>query len=393
MKRNRRAGVEDRWTKTIRDEHGNARTVPSATHGQGKRWRARYVDDEGREHAKVFATKADANAWLQTEMAALVTGNYVDPVSGKITFASFYAEWSTRQVWVATTRRAMDLAAGSVTFGSVPFADLRPSHVEAWVKAMQDKPLAPGTIKTRLQNVRGAIRAAVRDRVLAHDVTAAVRLPRQRSAAKAMTIPSPADVGALLAEADPPFVAFVALCAIAGLRLGEAAALRVGDIDFLRREIHVCRQVQRADRRHEVEIRPPKYGSERTVYAPDALLEVLAEHLRAHRPGADDRYLFPGHGCDPMHENAVGYRRRRARTAAGVDCRLHDLRHFFASGLIAAGCDVVTVQRALGHHSAMVTLRTYAHLWPDASDRTRKAAGELYAACVKTEETATTEGR
>jgi len=38
-----------------------------------------------------------------------------------------------------------------------------------------------------------------------------------------------------------------------------------------------------------------------------------------------------------------------------------------------------------------VTLSTYAHLWPDASDRTRKAAGELFAACVETEETTTTE--
>ena len=49
----------------------------------------------------------------------------------------------------------------------------------------------------------------------------------------------------------------------------------------------------------------------------------------------------------------------------------------FASGLIAAGCDVVTVQRALGHSSAVQTLTTYSHLWPDASDRTRKAAGDL----------------
>jgi len=57
--------------------------------------------------------------------------------------------------------------------------------------------------------------------------------------------------------------------------------------------------------------------------------------------------------------------------------RLHDLRHFYASGLIAAGCDVVTVQRALGHSSAALTLTTYSHLWPDASDRTRKAAGEM----------------
>jgi integrase len=56
---------------------------------------------------------------------------------------------------------------------------------------------------------------------------------------------------------------------------------------------------------------------------------------------------------------------------------VHSLRHFFASGLIAAGCDVVTVQRAMGHASATVTLRTYAHLWPTAEDRTRSAAADL----------------
>jgi len=56
---------------------------------------------------------------------------------------------------------------------------------------------------------------------------------------------------------------------------------------------------------------------------------------------------------------------------------LHDLRHFYASGLIAAGYDVVTVQRALGHAKAGTTLETYSHLWPSAEDKTRKAATAL----------------
>ena len=60
--------------------------------------------------------------------------------------------------------------------------------------------------------------------------------------------------------------------------------------------------------------------------------------------------------------------------------KLHDLRHFYASGLIAQGCDVVTVQRALGHASATTTLNTYSHLWPTAEDRTRKAAQAMMAA-------------
>lgn len=56
---------------------------------------------------------------------------------------------------------------------------------------------------------------------------------------------------------------------------------------------------------------------------------------------------------------------RIVRDKVGIPYRLHDLRHFFASGLIAAGCDVVAVQRALGHSSASITLTAYSHLWPE----------------------------
>jgi integrase len=62
--------------------------------------------------------------------------------------------------------------------------------------------------------------------------------------------------------------------------------------------------------------------------------------------------------------------------------KLHDLRHFYASGLIAAGCDVVTVQRSLGHAKATTTLNTCAHLWPTAEDRTRKAAESIMSASL-----------
>lgn len=49
----------------------------------------------------------------------------------------------------------------------------------------------------------------------------------------------------------------------------------------------------------------------------------------------------------------------------------HDLRHYFASALIAGGASVKQVQTVLGHANAMITLRTYAHLWPGDDNRTR----------------------
>jgi hypothetical protein len=70
---------------------------------------------------------------------------------------------------------------------------------------------------------------------------------------------------------------------------------------------------------------------------------------------------------------------RAMRTArAGVPglpagFRYHDLRHYFASMLIASGSDVKVLQARLRHASAKTTLDTYGHLWPDTDDSTRAA--------------------
>lgn len=112
-----------------------------------------------------------------------------------------------------------------------------------------------------------------------------------------------------------------------------------------------------------VDIRPPKYGSERTVYIPEELVTILSEHVRLHIPGDDpDRWMFPGDGENPLHQNSAWYLWNKTRTKAKVSFKLHDLRHFYASGLIAAGCDVVTVQRAMRHGSASLTLNTYSRI-------------------------------
>jgi integrase len=104
-------------------------------------------------------------------------------------------------------------------------------------------------------------------------------------------------------------------------------------------------------------------------------MAMLSEHIRVYGRGD---LLFPGERNQPLHHSAIGCRWDNIKASADLSYRLHDLRHFYASGLIHAGCDVVTVQRALGHGSASVTLNTYSHLWPSADDRTRNAAAVLF---------------
>lgn len=260
--------------------------------------------------------------------------------------------------------------------------EVRRSDIEAWIKQMNAAGLAPGTIKTRYVNVRSVFRAAVKDKVIGSDPTDGVRLPRRRRSDVAMSIPTPEEVGQLMAVADERFRPFIALCAFAGLRLGEAAGIQLGDVDFLRKTLKVSRQIQRLNG-GDIDVRAPKYGSERVVYLADGLVNVLAQHVADYGTVGKSRWLFAGDEEGPPHQNTVGYWWRKTLRDAGLSgIKLHDLRHFYASGLVAAGCDVVTVQRSLGPSKATTTLHTYAHLWPTAEDRTRKAAESIMSASL-----------
>jgi integrase len=354
-------------------------------------WRARYRDDAGKEHARHFVRKVDAQRWLDEVTAQIVTGAYADPRAWRSTFDAWFREWSARQVWVPTTAAQADRVRRSLTFGDVALAQLRESHLQQWVKKMQADGLAASTIHTRLMPVRASLKAAVRDRRISSDPSAGLRLPRKPNHGQAMEVATTDQVGRLLAAAEPGRRAFVALCAFAGLRKGEASGVKVGDVEFLRRQITVERQVQ--GRPGGVpEERAPKYESSRTVFASDELLGILAQHI-------DDGFVSPSgwlftSGLDgPISPGTVGTWWRVLTRRAGVSgVTPHSLRHYFASGLIADGCDVVTVQRALGHKAPSITLDTYSHLWPSAEDRTRQASGRLAAAALVAADSLRTDG-
>ncbi|WP_344880790.1 tyrosine-type recombinase/integrase [Zhihengliuella alba] len=269
----------------------------------------------------------------------------------------------------------------------MPIGKIANAHIQEWIKGMTVRGakkatgLAPATIETRYNLIRQAFKQAVRDRVIAEDPTDGVKLPRQRRKAAAMTVPTVEQVRRALECAPDWFRTYVAVCAFAGLRLGEAAGLQLKDVDFLRRTISVRRQLQGANN-HALEEVPPKHQSERAIYIPLRLAEMLSAHVQEFGVRGDDEWLFSVNGR-LLNRGSAGHYWRETRKAAGLDeFTLHDLRHFYASALIADGCDVVTVQRALGHSVPSITLNTYSHLWPTAEDKTRTAATGLMTAVL-----------
>jgi len=342
------------------------------------KWRARYRDPLGKEHAKHFDRKIDGQNWLNEQTAAMLVGKHVAPRAGVITLRAYYESWVTQQLWETNTRARADQQMAVCPFADQPLNKLTLTHFQSWVKAMDRAGLAPLTIHSAIRNVRVVVRAAVREKLIASDPADGVKLPRPRRRDMSMALPTPDMVRALYEAAEPWFKPVVALAAFAGLRVGEVNGLQLKDIDFLKRTLYLRRQVQRTPP-HPVEVRAPKYGSERDIALPNGLVTVLARHVEGIGVYGEDGWFFGGKDGGPAFPRKIEYGWDKTRHAAGLPtAHMHDLRHFYASGLIAAGCDVVTVQRALGHSAPSITLDTYSHLWPNSEDRTRSAAQTVF---------------
>lgn len=92
-------------------------------------WRARYRDDAGKEHARHFSRKVDAQAWLDQVTAAIVTGQYADPKAGRTSLRSYAVGWEASQVGSEATARITDNALRLhilPVLGDRPLGSIRP---------------------------------------------------------------------------------------------------------------------------------------------------------------------------------------------------------------------------------------------------------------------------
>lgn len=361
------------------------------------KWRARYRDADRREHSKHFDRKRDAELWLSQQETALYDGTWTAPDKGRMTFGQWFTLWAGQQIWAKGTRDSADVTLRTCDFAGMRIGDVQPSTVRAWIKRL-DSPsavtdpatgetttrpgLAPNTILIRFNMVRSAFKAAVQDRIVPRNPTDGVRTPRRRRNDAAMVLLTTEQVRAAMEAVQPWFRAFVAVGAFAGLRLGEIAGLRVSDVDFLRGTITVARNVQ-GNNIASLTVGQPKHGSERVVYVPRQLTDLLAAHVAEYGVLGVEQWLFHVRG-HLYGRGAAGDLWRRGRERAGLpdEATPHDLRHSAASFAVASGASVKGVQRMLGHKSAAMTLDVYADLFDDDLDLVAEAIDRAVAVAL-----------
>lgn len=297
------------------------------------------------------------------------------------TFGEVAAEWQRRQIHRVTTA---DLAGTTLRHHVLPFfgdraiGSIRQGEVQAWVRDRADH-FAPSTVKTIYRFFRAICNAAVADGSLDATPCVGIRLPR--SERPPIVPPTPAEVRAVIGALVPHYRAVAVVAAGTGLRSGECLGLTIGAIDFGGEIVRVERQLVGPNHAPPY-LGPPKTkASYRRVPLPSTVAHALHDHLERHALGPDGLVFTSPRGL-PVRRSTMHNAWHRARTIAGVGgrFRFHDLRHFYASLLIRQGESVKVVQSRLGHASAAETLDTYAHLWPDNGEQTRRAVDSVLGA-------------
>jgi len=261
------------------------------------------------------------------------------------------------------------------TLGARPMAAVRTTEVRALVTGLS-KTLAPSTVEAVYRLVATIFRAAVDDRVIASTPCRNVTLPRPDGA---QVVPlSVEEVGRLVEAMPSHYRAGLVAAAGLGLRQGELFGLTVDRVDWLRRTVRVDRQLLTAPGALPAFGPTKTEASVRTLPAPTVVLEALTAHRLDRGEGPDGLIFFTSHGTAIRRGLAAATWRAAADRAGLPDSSgWQAARHFYASMLIAGGESVKVVQKRLGHKSAMETLDTYGHLWPDSDESTRVTVDRL----------------
>lgn len=361
------------------------------------KWRARYRDPSGEQRSKQFVRKIDAQRFLNEQTAATVTGQYVSPDAGKITFRDYAEQWRTAQVHRPTTAASYETQLrrhAYPAFGDRPLHSILPSNIQAWVKGLT-LDLAPSTVAVTHGIVASVFKAAVRDKRIFTNPCEGTKLPEvHRDPVVPLAIE---DVHAIEASLPDRYRAMVTLAAATGMRQAEVLGLTV-DRSGLRPPS--SKPTLRVDRQLLILANEPPFlgppkraASRRDLPLPQVAVDALVGHLAAfpafpqdipvrdhgHRLSTETvELVFTTEAGKPIRRSSFSDTWRQAIRSTGIEATFHDLRHFYASLLIRHGESVKVVQARLGHASATETLDTYSHLWPDSEDRTRDAVDSAF---------------
>lgn len=351
------------------------------------RYQAMYRDPTGaKRSAGTFRARVEAERAGTAAEIKIGEGTWIDHKAGEVLFADCIGRsWWPNQHHLELTTKAGYRSILDKHFlpylGKYPLKAIAPTVVQGWVSHAIAGGLSPRSIRKDHTLLHGIFKAAVRDRLIAHNPCEGTTLPKVVIAPRDIVTPEQFDQ--LLAAVPERHQLLVLVGIETGMRLGELAGLRPKHIDLERNLITVEETIVEIGKknspsgeRYTVKL-APKNDKPRVLLVSGELSGLIAH--RIHELGMQpDDLLFPSTDRNlrqPTSRNTFRTRVwRPAVISAGLplSVRMHDLRHAHASWLLAGGADLRTVMDRLGHAQISTTQR-YLHALKGADETALEA--------------------
>lgn len=328
-------------------------------------FRARVAVDGRQTSLGTFPNVTAAARAAEKARTDVRAGAWLDPRRSTITLDAWMVEWMPNRPIRASTRdKDQERYDKHIKpwLGSLPLARITPYQIQKWLTQL---PANPPTVKkahTLLKTALG-VRGAIGDQRLHVNPCTIVTVPTpQRPDWTLLTRPQ---IDLILEHTPQRWQPLVVVLADTGLRWSEAMGLQRQDFNPLRRTLHVARARDR-----DGQPQPTKNRRDRTIPLSSRALQAL------NTAATGDSWIFTAPRGGPLSASNWTFRTwKPACRAAGVTARIHDLRHSYASHLLATGADLAAVRDLLGHSSVTVT-ELYLHTTPDTlADTVQRAFG------------------
>jgi integrase len=347
-----------------------------------------------RQHFEtVRGSKKDAERRLAELLIGIERGSYIRSPRTLIS-GEYLTEWLQSHAELHCRPRTAEGYRFIVTqylspaLGEVRLSQLRPQHISNYCSYAVRRGLSNRTVLHHYRLLHKALKDGVKLGLIGINPCDGVDAPKPID--EEMKILSPDDARKFLSAAQKapwPYYHLFYTMLFSGLRRSEALALTWGNLDLDLCTLRVTRTLHRISGGKYV-IQPPKTRkSRRQLDLPASLAlllrdyrgEIETQQLLLGKPLTDDDFVFAHPDGTPLDPSTVTHQFGKVVRKAGLELRLHDLRHSFASIMLAAGVNVKAISQSLGHANIGVTLDIYAHLLPSAG----KSAAERFDKLLK----------
>lgn len=336
-----------------------------------------------------FATKNEAQTYLNETLQALQRGQHAEPT--KVRVGEYLTQrWlpsrkaSIKPSTYDSYRRTLELHVVPA-IGQLKLQNLRPDHLDTLYADLLESGLAPKSVRNIHTMLHKALKDAMRKNLVVRNVAEVADPPRAKADHNLQTWTGAQLRKFLTSMAEHRLHAAFLLGATTGMRRGEVLGLRWSNVDLRRRRIKVVETVLNIG--YEITEGTPKTArGRRTVAIDAATVEALREHRRkqeAERAAAGSDWtdldlVFTRPDGTFVHPDIYSQTFRRAVRRLGLPyIRLHDLRHTHATLGLEAGIPVKVMSTRLGHATTAFTQDVYMHSVPSLEDSAADQIADL----------------